>query len=45
MFLWKTLQKSRPEGEFRAMMEAAGFRNVTGKALTFGLCRMFVGEK
>ena len=34
-----------PEGEFRAMMEAAGFRNVTGKALTFGLCRMFVGEK
>ena len=34
-----------PEGEFRRMMEAAGFRNVTGKAMTFGLCRMFVGEK
>ncbi len=34
-----------PEGEFRRMMEAAGFRDVTGKALTFGLCRMFTGEK
>jgi ubiquinone/menaquinone biosynthesis C-methylase UbiE len=34
-----------PEGEFRRMMEAAGFRDVTGKAMTFGLCRMFTGEK
>ena len=30
---------------FCAMMEEAGFRNVTHKSLTFGLCRLYVGEK
>ena len=30
---------------FCEMMRSAGFRNVRSHALTFGLCRMFVGEK
>ena len=31
--------------EFCRMMEAAGFRDVRCHAFTFGLCRMFVGER
>ena len=31
--------------EFCRMMEAAGFRAVRCRAFTFGLCRMFVGER
>ena len=34
-----------PPASFCRMMEEAGFRNVRRKAFTFGLCRMFVGEK
>ena len=30
---------------FCTMMDAAGFRRVRHKSLTFGLCRMYVGEK
>ena len=30
---------------FCAMMEAAGFHRVRHKSLTFGLCRMYIGEK
>ena len=30
---------------FCAMMEAAGFQNVRHRYFTFGLCRMFIGEK
>ena len=30
---------------FCRMMEEAGFRHVRVKALTFGLCRMFTGER
>lgn len=30
---------------FSAMMEAAGFRKVRSRAFTFGLCRLYVGEK
>ena len=30
---------------FSAMMEAAGFRKVRCRAFTFGLCRLYVGEK
>lgn len=31
--------------EFMNMMTAAGFRNVSHKALSAGICRMYVGEK
>jgi len=31
--------------DFCRMMEAAGFRSVRYRTFTFGLCRMFVGEK
>ena len=31
--------------DFCRMMEAAGFRNVHCRTFTFGLCRMFVGER
>ena len=31
--------------EFCGMMEAAGFRTVRCRTFTFGLCRMFVGER
>lgn len=31
--------------EFMNMMMAAGFRNVSHKALSAGICRMYVGEK
>lgn len=31
--------------EFMAMMTEAGFVNVTHKAFTFGICRMYIGEK
>ena len=34
----------RPE-TFCAMMERAGFHNVRHRSLTFGLCRLFIGEK
>lgn len=34
----------RPE-TFCAMMERAGFHNVRCRSLTFGLCRLFIGEK
>ena len=34
-----------PPEAFCAMMEDAGFRNVSSRSLTFGLCRLFVGEK
>ena len=30
---------------FRDMMETAGFRHVRHRSLTWGLCRMFIGEK
>ena len=30
---------------FCAMMETAGFRHVRHRSLTWGLCRMFIGEK
>ena len=30
---------------FCAMMKEAGFQNVRGRSLTFGLCRLFIGEK
>lgn len=31
--------------EFMGLMAEAGFRNVRHKALTFGLCRLYTGEK
>jgi demethylmenaquinone methyltransferase/2-methoxy-6-polyprenyl-1,4-benzoquinol methylase len=31
--------------DFCRMMEAAGFRNVRCRTFSFGLCRMFVGER
>ncbi|MED9996615.1 MAG: bifunctional demethylmenaquinone methyltransferase/2-methoxy-6-polyprenyl-1,4-benzoquinol methylase UbiE [Paludibacteraceae bacterium] len=31
--------------KFMGMMRDAGFRNVTHKALTFGICRMYIGKK
>lgn len=31
--------------EFSAMMRKAGFETVTHKAFTFGICRMYTGEK
>lgn len=31
--------------EFSAMMRQAGFETVTHKAFTFGICRMYTGEK
>ncbi len=31
--------------EFSAMMRQAGFEDVTHKAFTFGICRMYTGEK
>lgn len=34
----------RPES-FCAMMEGAGFHNVKHRNFTFGLCRLFIGEK
>ena len=30
---------------FMDQMRSAGFKNVTHKALTFGVCRMYTGEK
>ena len=30
---------------FMEMMRVAGFKNVTHKALTFGICRMYIGKK
>ena len=34
----------RPE-KFCGIMRECGFCNVSAKALTFGICRMYVGEK
>ena len=34
-----------PPEEFCRMMEAAGFRRVRHRALSFGLCRLFIGER
>ena len=31
--------------KFMEMMREAGFKNVTHKALTFGICRMYIGTK
>lgn len=31
--------------EWMATMEECGFRNVSHKAFTFGICRMYIGEK
>ena len=31
--------------KFMGMMREAGFKNVTHKALTFGICRMYIGKK
>ena len=31
--------------QFTATMQSAGFRNVTHKALSLGICRMYTGEK
>ena len=31
--------------QFTATMQSAGFRNITHKALTLGICRMYTGEK
>lgn len=31
--------------KFMAMMRAAGFKSVTHRSLTFGICRMYVGKK
>ena len=32
-------------GKFMEMMREAGFKNVEHKALTFGICRMYIGKK
>jgi len=34
-----------PPNDFCRMMEEAGFRNVRCRTFSFGLCRMFVGER
>ena len=31
--------------KFTAMMQQVGYRNIVHKALTFGICRMYIGEK
>lgn len=33
------------KNDFMDQMRSAGFKNVTHKALTFGVCRMYTGEK
>ena len=31
--------------KFTAMMQQVGYRNIVHRALTFGICRMYIGEK
>lgn len=44
-YLPASVVKFPSKDEFMAMMREAGFGNVSHKAFTFGICRMFIGEK
>jgi len=44
-YLPSSVLKFPPKREWMSTMSAFGFRNVSHKAFTFGICRMHIGEK
>ena len=44
-YLPASVQKFPGKAEFMGMMEAAGYKNIRHAAFTFGICRMYTGEK
>lgn len=44
-YLPSSVLKFPGKGEWMATMEECGFKSVTHKAFTFGICRMYIGEK
>ena len=45
MYLPASVLKFQKPQVFMDMMSSCGFKNVRGKAFTFGICRMYVGAK
>lgn len=43
-YLPKSVMAFPKPDEFMGMMQQAGFNNITAKAFTFGLCRMYIGK-
>jgi demethylmenaquinone methyltransferase/2-methoxy-6-polyprenyl-1,4-benzoquinol methylase len=44
-YLPESVMEFPPREEFEALMETAGFRNVTHRDLTFGISTVYVGQK